>query len=619
VNLPIKNNVKVKTPEKGTQVNVDTEGNRDTQAVSSSAAMIGTTKDGVSPSIMDDKWTINDELNVDIYAEALAHFLTENESREPLSISIQAPWGGGKTSLMRMIQYHLDRDEFALSRIVNSGSRLRLREFIKFLSHRNKQKEVTIPHIINSRNVPPRLTIWFNPWKYGNVQLLWAGLLDCIVRSIISRLDAGDRELLLLKLNLRTQDLYRIHEWVLDTIFFSSIRRIRRWLIAAGIVIGVIAGSYYFVLRFTEWLLGSSGGLELLAVAFALAGSLLYVYLKIMKIRSLMQNEPVEVTLDKYVEIPEGNNLNFDDVKIILSAIPDSYRPIIVFIDDLDRCSPDTVRQVIDGINSFFTENLPCIFVIAMDAEMVAAALEVAQSQIISKLPKYSSHSSVGWKFMDKFVQLPIMLPPFGEAAIKKYVKSVLGMTKVKDDTNTDKVRDKQQLVISSNNIFEKCSYTKDWIVDAAYDFSNNPRDIKRFVNSLRFYRFLLGQFQKNHCNQPLPDMDKIKRWTFLSLRWPTLVRWLYWSPGGTLLYELKSTGETDPLRARLKLLEKITCESSQLRDWETEIKKLMHIRDDSNENVSSLIDENLKLFFESENELPENERLSSSAGRGIY
>ena len=51
-------------------------------------------------------------------------------------------------------------------------------------------------------------------------------------------------------------------------------------------------------------------------------------------------------------------------------------------------------------------------FSIGMDTEMVAASLEVAHEQVISKLPTYPTHMPIGWRFMDKFIQLPISIPP---------------------------------------------------------------------------------------------------------------------------------------------------------------------------------------------------------------
>src|SRR5260370_40808104 len=42
------------------------------------------------------------------YASPIYWFLPDGATLPPLAISIQAPWGGGKTSLMRMIQAQLD-------------------------------------------------------------------------------------------------------------------------------------------------------------------------------------------------------------------------------------------------------------------------------------------------------------------------------------------------------------------------------------------------------------------------------------------------------------------------------------------------------------------------------
>jgi predicted AAA+ superfamily ATPase len=65
---------------------------------------------GPSTHLAADKWTSKDSLGFEVYAHAIARFLTHYQTQPPLCISIQAPWGGGKTSLMRMIQRELDKD-----------------------------------------------------------------------------------------------------------------------------------------------------------------------------------------------------------------------------------------------------------------------------------------------------------------------------------------------------------------------------------------------------------------------------------------------------------------------------------------------------------------------------
>jgi hypothetical protein len=63
---------------------------------------------GPSTHVARDRWTVDDSLGYFPYAYAIYRFLTDKGTQPPLAISIQAPWGGGKTSLMRMVQRQLD-------------------------------------------------------------------------------------------------------------------------------------------------------------------------------------------------------------------------------------------------------------------------------------------------------------------------------------------------------------------------------------------------------------------------------------------------------------------------------------------------------------------------------
>jgi hypothetical protein len=62
-------------------------------------------------------------------------------------------------------------------------------------------------------------------------------------------------------------------------------------------------------------------------------------------------------------------------------------------------------------------------------------------------------------------------------------------------------------------------------VKDVASSFSNNPREIKRFINLLRFERFLMTELLEDEKS---PEFDQASRWIILSLKWPQLVRWLY-------------------------------------------------------------------------------------------
>jgi hypothetical protein len=55
-----------------------------------------------------DFWTADDALGYGPHADAIAAFVRHRGTRPPLTIGVTAPWGAGKTSLMRMVQERLD-------------------------------------------------------------------------------------------------------------------------------------------------------------------------------------------------------------------------------------------------------------------------------------------------------------------------------------------------------------------------------------------------------------------------------------------------------------------------------------------------------------------------------
>jgi len=342
--------------------------------------------------------------------------------------------------------------------------------------------------------------------------------------------------------------------------------------------------------------------------------------------------------------------------------------PLVIFIDDLDRCSPSKIASVMEAINLFLAGELPkCMFVIGMDAEMVAAALEVAHKDVISKLPPYSSDTPIGWRFMDKFVQLPIILPPRRALDVMGYVESLLA--KDREDLarhqqnkesigspeqytkasleKTEPVNTKQKEIQSQSNsseekkkiieiaderiahISDQDKEFQDIIKKTASDFSRNPRDIKRFMNMLRFQRFLRetmiaaadeklleGQSPVLDDQLVVPSTDQLSRWIVLSLKWPGVIRWLY-SGSGVGEYNNKSwEPNIEPIQERLKLLEKLGRKYKSDNDWNNVVESELKLKVDS---ASWIINDGLWEFFQRETTYDEKERLSFSVGQGLY
>jgi hypothetical protein len=137
------------------------------------------------PVISTDKPTLGDTLGYQVYAYALARFLTDSRTTAPISISIQAPWGGGKTSLMRMVRSMLDKRAPELPGEKSKKKEQESQEVISLKDIKKKlktSKKVKKTHPEPEKRVPargdidPRITIWFNAWKYESTQQVWAGL-----------------------------------------------------------------------------------------------------------------------------------------------------------------------------------------------------------------------------------------------------------------------------------------------------------------------------------------------------------------------------------------------------------------------------------------------------------
>ena len=559
--------------------------------------------------------------------------------------------GGGKTSVMNMIRFILDNNAQTnntikssnLNDITTIGDIINI--LIKYRGKKSMNKdtpqidkrilEIDKPiNVLNKMN--GFVTIWFNPWKYESTEQIWSGLLDSIITGIAIRLTPFERKIFYLKLNLGEKAGGDILRWLRSYIFSYIWKHLRYWIIISiigivGSIIGIL-GNYNY---------GDILGLSGISISTIVGFS--QYFLK----NNEIKKEAVDKFLGNLVEPPEyKKNIGAihkatNDLNIVFEAIPSELRekPIIIFIDDLDRCSPNKVADVFEGINLFLSGELQnCILIMAMDAEMISASLEKAHEGIISKIPKYSSHMPIGWKFMDKFIQLPILLPH--SINLNKFVVNLISVEPEVDDISISKDRnknfdDKEIPNNSKNNrenkwdiekrieidrsstganierstILQEINTRLDKISDSdnkiislvrkmAMDYSKNPREIKRFVNTMRFLIYLTSILNDYNLT-----IQQISRWTFLWLKWPQLVRWMYWN------------NDNSTIKEKLITLEKMAKESKDFDDWYNKLKKFIGIKSDI--DIGWVSDENLMRFFKEEAE--SSIKIFDGAGKGIY
>lgn len=93
-----------------------------------------------------------------------------------------------------------------------------------------------------------------------------------------------------------------------------------------------------------------------------------------------------------------------------LTEDPEDKPKIVVFIDDLDRCHPDTATKLLDGIKLIL--NQPgFIFILALDKTIIEEYLIHRYEMEFGN----TSSIEVGSKYIEKIIQLEVPIPPASE------------------------------------------------------------------------------------------------------------------------------------------------------------------------------------------------------------
>ena len=409
-------------------------------------------------SIGGDLATQRDTVGAAAYAEAIARGIQHVETKAPLTIGIKGAWGAGKTSLMRMI-----RDRLEWPGLDGSSEDLRrihlTTQTVKRVADPKKSSlqgpkglaEVTDLAILKKlradstadaaqpsarRDGGPELraelgkagtarpddddrwrpTVWFNPWMYQTGDQVWAGLAHEIIRQVTQRMTRGEQEYFWLHLNLKRVDEQAVRRKIYGLVLNSVVP----WAICG--LVALVAGIVILAVGSAAWL-GTS--FTLIGSAVVLAGSGVSGWnalrSKVTAGLSALVRPATSVgrstsgqlagLYEEVIQNPDYRAksgflyLVQTDIQRVLDLIATPDRPLVIFVDDLDRCSPGTVVQVIEAINIFVAGAYPnSIFVIAMEPEMVAAHIEAAYADLVQKLEETSGRTTqlpaLGWRFL---------------------------------------------------------------------------------------------------------------------------------------------------------------------------------------------------------------------------
>lgn len=174
---------------------------------------------------------------------------------------------------------------------------------------------------------------------------------------------------------------------------------------------------------------------------------------------------------------------------------------LVVLIDDLDRCLPDTAIETLEAVRLFlFTSRTA--FVVAADEAMI----EYAVRKHFPDLPDTTGPQTYARNYLEKLIQVPFRIPALGETETRIYVTLLfVGAELGEDDPEFAKLiaaarerlkRPWKDAVLDSATVRAALGGKADRAQNAlilsaqigpilASGTKGNPRQIKRFLNTL--------------------------------------------------------------------------------------------------------------------------------------
>ncbi len=293
-----------------------------------------------------------DELDREGIARVLAARIRDMRTQERAAflVHLHAPWGMGKTSLLNFLRKELGPESTA-----------------------------------------PWIVIEFNAWRHQRIAPPWWWLMTALYQQGRKELQEIDPA--------RARKL-RFHEW--------RWRGLVGWLL---LLLAVLAGGV--LVWQTGWvgdLWRSDEPLKALG-AFVLAATPIVVALATLwgTARSVGNWFLTASPRSARAYVHHSR----DPMETVQEHFADLVRwlhyPVIILIDDLDRCRGDYVVELLEGIQTLFRDQ-PVAYVVAADRDWLSDSYQVAYGDFVSANDEPGR--PLGYLFLEKTFQMSVTLPP---------------------------------------------------------------------------------------------------------------------------------------------------------------------------------------------------------------
>jgi hypothetical protein len=273
-----------------------------------------------------------DLLGFKAYAYALAGLIDNRDTKTPLTLAINAPWGAGKTSLARMIRTVLERKP-----------------------EDNKEKR--------------HVTCWFDAWMHDDAPNLASSLAAAIAQHADSCRPIWSRVLRPVPATLRRGRAWPLWAMVLDVSLAA--------LVVCEYLFPKLGSAVLHALPKCLVGLTSTFGPYIAAV-------ILVFWIALQAIAAVA---PAAKSIADFVRDPKRsartasvNEVSSQLGKLIRQATPKGSR-FVIFIDDLERCRPPRAVDVLEVVNQLLAHE-GVVTVVMGDMAAIAHCAEVKYKEL---------------------------------------------------------------------------------------------------------------------------------------------------------------------------------------------------------------------------------------------
>ncbi len=330
---------------------------------------------------INDVASLDDHLGFARFAVPLADYIAAMRPEQtPWTVGVYGEWGSGKTSFLKQVSAEL-----------------------------------------TSRGIEP---VWFNAWKYTREEELWQALIQTVLDRVRVTGPPPRRVWVKLRIWFRSLNvrsgLLEVSRKVFVLLFRIGLIALALFM-AATVLVPQANPAMSAALKNAPWLadlLGRPWAAAAVAIGATLAAKPESLF-KIFDIRlgvDLSAFQKRRSYREKIAFLEEFSEDFRDIIRIVCRD-----RPLVVVIDDLDRCLPEQTLQIVETMK-LFLDVQGCVFLVAVDRDIIENAVSVRYQDLASQdvLRRRISET-----YFEKIVQLPFSLPPVTAAAADNLIRKI--------------------------------------------------------------------------------------------------------------------------------------------------------------------------------------------------